>query len=127
MADLRKVIIATITSNDKFYNIKDNAGTEYGISREKSPKLATQLANAKTGDEITAEYFLWKEKHYLSDAKESGKGGKGNYTPADKPFQAAISAATAASNVLFGKGFSQAAFDDAFNHIYNKISEKITK
>lgn len=125
MAENKKIIIAEIKSNDKFFNIKDNNGIEYGIGRDKSPILSKKLETAKAGDEITGEYFLWKDKHYLSDPKEGGKSGGKSFPAADKSFDAAKVAAAAAAGMLsLTKDATTTQFDTLFEHIHTKIMSK---
>lgn len=95
--EIKKIKIKVVESNDKFFNITGEDGIKYGVARDKSPKLCAILATAKVGDEITGEYFMWKENHYLSDPKEAGKGGAKTFTPRDKFLDCAIAAGQAAA------------------------------
>lgn len=130
MAETRKIIIAEIKNSDKFFNIKDNNGVEYGISKEKSPILSKQLESAKVGDEITAEYFLWKEKHYLSDIKETGKSGFGgkSFVSKDKSYEAAIASINAAASLYsFDKDKNMTQITSAAETFHAFIMSKVTK
>jgi hypothetical protein len=96
----RTVTIDSINSNDKFVNIKGTDGIEYGISKDKNPKLYEEAKTKNSGDSITGECFQWKDKWYLSEVKESKSGG-GNktFTPKDKGFEAGIAAANAVAQL----------------------------
>jgi len=94
--EIRKVKIKTITTTDKFVNVLGEDGIKYGIAKDRSPNLVAVLAKAKEGDEISGEYFLYKDNHYLSDPKEGKAGGK-SFAPKDKSFEAAQTASLAAA------------------------------
>lgn len=95
--EIKTIKIAEIKSNDKFINIKDEAGQEYGVSREKSPKLIAILEKSKVGDSVTGEVFIWNTKTYLSDPKENKSTVSGKaFAPKDKPYEAATKAFEAA-------------------------------
>lgn len=130
MANATKtVIIAEKKSNDKFVNIKDNTGTEYGISREKSPKLSEEADKLNIGDEITGEYFMWKEKHYLSEIKSgSAKGNEKSFTPPDKSFDAAKTSALAVASMFsLEKDKSTEKVSEMFEALHKLIMSKVTK
>jgi len=97
----KKVIIATIKDSEKWINITDNEGVEYGIMKEKSPKLTEILKTAKPGDEITADHSIGKdgEKNFLWDPKATGQGGK-PFAPKNYSREAALYAAQATGSAL---------------------------
>lgn len=129
MSETKTIVISEIKSNDKFHNIKDNTGIEYGISREKSPLLSKILDSAKVGDEIKGDYFLWKDKHYLSDSKETSKGGaKYTAAPKDKSFDAGIAAATAtAKHLAMTKDATVEMITGTFKLYHELIMGTVTK
>lgn len=91
--EMKKVKISDLKINDKFINVIVENGTEkieYGVSRERSPKLIAILEKAKAGDEVIGEYFFYNNKHYLSDPKDAGKARTS--TPRDKSLDAGIAA-----------------------------------
>lgn len=126
----KTIIIASIKDGDKWVNVFDNNKVEYGINKEKSPKLTEILKTAKEGEEITGSHSVGKDgKNFLWDPNEAGKGGSGkSFTPADKSFDAGKVAAQAAGSMLaLTKDASTTQFDILFDHIHAKIMSKVTK
>lgn len=122
----KKVIIATIKDSEKWINVVDNEGVEFGIMKEKSPKLAEILKTAKAGDEITGDHSVGKDggKNFLWDPKATGQGGK-SFAPADKSFQAALSASQAAGSMMaLQKEVSYEKFETLANQIHAWILTK---
>lgn len=131
MSEIKKIIFASVKSqNEKFFNILDNNGIEYGIGKEKSPVLFAKMATLKPGEEFSADYFLWKDKHYLSDVKEGGGkgfGGNKSFAPKDKKWESAIAAAQTVGHMLaLTKDATPEQFDKLFDHIHNKIMSCVT-
>lgn len=122
----KTIIISEIKSNDKFINVKDNSGIEYGISREKSPNLTKTVESLKVGDELTGDYFLWKDKHYLSDIKSGGEKGTGkSFAPKNHAREAAFYAAQAAGSTLaLQKDVTLDKFKEYANGIHEWIMSK---
>lgn len=121
------IIVAEISERNGWANIKTNEGKEISIMLSKCPKLAEQLKDAKPGIELTGKLVEKDGKAYLWDIDEKKSGNK-SFTPIDKSFQASQTAALAAANLLaLSKDPSKESFDAWFEHIYTKISSKITK
>lgn len=125
MAEVKTIIIAEISEKNGWYNIKSNKGEEISCMKEKCPKLAAVLANAKPGDEATGKLVEKNGKFYLWDPDENkGSGGGKSFAPKDKSLEAAHTAATAAAQMLFGKAPTTEQFDVLFEHIHTKIMSK---
>lgn len=106
---VEKVILATKKFSNNWWTISDNNGREINIGTinkktqaAENQKLNTVLVNANPGDELDVDLRDWQGKLYGNDPKAAGNGFSGSkpFTPADKGFTAANSAAVAASQIM---------------------------
>lgn len=128
MAETKTIIIQTLKDSDKFYNIIDNNNVEWGIGKDKNPKLAAILSTAKTGDSVTGNPWTKDGKNYLFDPKEGGAAGGKTFAPKDHARESAYHAAAAAGSMMaLQKEITVEKFVDIANGIHLWIMSKTSK
>lgn len=133
-----KVILADIKVNGDWINLKDNNNREISVSTKDrktgnpiNQKLKATLLNAKSGDEVEMDVREWKDKdnvtkYFGNEAKDGGSGKK--FTPKDKSFEAAQTAALACATLYANKtAEEQKNFPKTFENIHKMIMDKATK
>lgn len=123
-----KIIIGTIkkSANNDWFNIVTNDGKEVSVNIPKCPKLTAKLNSAISGDEIEGNLVVKNDKIFMWDPNESS-GAKGKtFTPADKSFDAAKTAALAVAT-LFANKADVATLPKVFETLHGLIMSKVTK
>lgn len=129
-----KVIIADVKVNGDWINLKDNAGKEISVSTKSKEgnainqtlKATLTSPNFKNGDEVEMEVKEWKGKWFGNEPK-SGAGKGKSFTPKDKSFEAAQTAALACATLYANKtGEEVAKLPATFEVIHKLIMGKVT-
>lgn len=128
---MAKTIIAKKELKGDWWNLTLNTGQEVSVftgtdknGKASNPALHTELINVTIGGEVDMDVKPGKDgtKMFGWEVRAGGAGGGKGFAPADKPFQGALSAAQAASNMLsLTKDPTKEQFDTWFDHIHAKI------
>lgn len=127
----KSIIVATVKATEKWFNVTDNEGLEYGVSKEKAPQVSAQLATATAGTVITGKVSNKDGKNYIWDidnkSKGSGSGGGKTFTK-NYNFEAATASLNAAATLFSLDKDKDAAKVVATARIFNEyLKEFITK
>lgn len=130
-----KVIIATVKVNGDWINLTDNTGKAISVSTKDKKSgnpvnqtLKTILTdpNFKQGSEVEMDVKEWEGKFFGNEVKAANKGGK-SFTPKDKSFEAAQTAALACATLYANKtGEDVAKLPATFEIIHKLIMGKVT-
>jgi len=128
----QKIIVASIKNNDKWLNVTDSNNIEWGINKEKNPKLAALVATLQQGQEFTANTWE-KDKgdgkiaRMLFEPDEAKDGGK-KFTPkvtSDADYMmSCITAACQAFSLTKDENKTKEKIAEWAEYFYTKVQEK---